>query len=269
MTTNDYRKLWLKLHKSYEKKAFRIFLKGLRSAAKKIPFDNLDKYNYQASLEFNVSIEDITKAYYNAYLEIGLLYGKRVTRGIVRDSKGLEVDIFTNEFRSNLINWITNNAGLRIKTVRQSLINYLLDEINNGIGQGYDIREISKQIEKLVNSRSFYRWQAMRIARTETTAAANYGATIASGSSLYVIEKIWISSNDARTRQIEKGDKHDHLDMHLVTVGEKEAFNVQGDMMMFPGDPNGSASNVINCRCTVAMKPKRDANGRLVRKKPI
>ena len=36
------------------------------------------------------------------------------------------------------------------------------------------------------------------------------------------------------------------------------------DMMMYPGDPNGSAGNVCNCRCTVAFVPMRDANGRAI-----
>ena len=30
------------------------------------------------------------------------------------------------------------------------------------------------------------------------------------------------------------------------------------------GDPKGSAGNVINCRCSVAVVPKRDDNGNLV-----
>lgn len=266
MSPKQYRKLWLKLHKSYEKKAFSIFRNALKDAAKKIPFDNLDKYNYVPSIEFNVSQELIYNAYFKAYYQIGLLYGNRVTRGLVKDTKSFEVDSFQQVFKTQLQQWLLENAELRIQTVRESLIKYLLKEISKGIEEGYDVRDIAKRIEKLVNSRNFYRWQALRIARTETTAAANYGASIASGNSIYVLEKVWISSNDARTRQIEKGDKFDHIDMDAVKVGEKDLFSVQGDFLRFPGDLKGRPSNIINCRCTMALQPKRDKDGKLIRK---
>ena len=268
MTQKQYRTLWLKLHRSYEKRAFRIIRKSLREAVKRIPFDNLDKYNYQASIEFNVNDNAIKEAYYKLYLTIGLLYGNRVTRGIVKDTKGFEVDIFQQAFKNQLQAWILENAGHRIVTIKDSLIKYLLEEINKGIEQGYDIREISKQIQKLVNSRNFYRWQAMRIARTETTAAANYGASIASESSVFVLEKLWISAQDPRTRRRPESN-YDHVHLNGVKVGEKELFEDNGAFLRFPGDPNAPAGAVINCRCSVALQVKRDANGRPIRKRDL
>lgn len=266
MTPEQYRKLWLKLHRSYEKKAFAIFNRSIRKTVKDIPFNKMTKHNYVPYVEFYISEQVIQKAFYDMYLQIGLLHGNRITRSIVKDSKSLETDLFQAAYKNNLLQWLKDNAGTRITTVRGSLVKYLIDEINKGVKEGRDVESIAKEIQKLVRSRSFYRWQALRIARTETTTAANYAATVSSTSSRYVMEKIWISSNDARTRQIEKGDKHDHIDMHLVAVGEKEAFDVQGDFMLYPGDPNGQPSNTINCRCTIGIKPKRDKNNRLIRK---
>lgn len=264
MTNQEYRKYWLKLHRSYEKKAFSIFRKGIKDACNKIPFDKLDKYNYIPSIQFYVNENDINNAYLKVYTDIGLLYGNRVGNGINRDTKAFTLSGFADAYKKFLQKWLFSNAGLRIQSVRQSLIDYLLKEIAKGMDDGKTVREVAKDIQKLVNSRKFYRWQALRIARTETTSAANYGASVAAEQSDYVVEKRWISSNDSRTRQIEKGDKHDHLDMDLVQVGEKDAFDVQGEFLRFPADPLGSASNVINCRCTVALVPKRDSNGRLI-----
>jgi len=265
MQINDYRKLWLRLHRSYEKKAFSIFRNGLRNAAKKIPFDNLDKYNYIPSIEFNVNQDEIYKAYYKAYYTIGILHGNKITKGIVRDTKGIEVDIFQQAFKTGLQQWILENLGLRIQTVRQSIIKYLLDEINKGISDGKDVRVIAKEMQKLVNSRNFYRWQALRIARTETTAAANYGASIASSTSPFVMEKIWISANDARVRRPPKSH-YDHYDLNGVKVPVDGLFEDNGAFLRFPGDPKAPAGTVINCRCATALQPKRDSNGRLIRK---
>lgn len=265
MDANTYRKIWLKLHRSYEKKAFAIFRKGLREAAKKIPFDNLDKYNYIPSIEFNVNQNDIFKAFYNAYSTIGMLHGNRIVRGIIKDTKGVEIDIFQQVFRTSLQQWLLENAGLSITTVRQSLIDYLIGEIKQGISEGYDVREMAKRIERLVNSRGFYRWQALRIARTETTAAANYGATVAGNTSPWVLEKVWISAEDARVRRPPES-RYDHVRLNGVKVGENELFEDNGAFLRFAGDPKSPAGARINCRCANALQPKRDSNGRLIRK---
>jgi hypothetical protein len=36
------------------------------------------------------------------------------------------------------------------------------------------------------------------------------------------------------------------------------------DAMQFPGDPNASAGNLCNCRCTVVFEPVRDRQGALI-----
>ena len=32
-----------------------------------------------------------------------------------------------------------------------------------------------------------------------------------------------------------------------------DTFDVDGEQLAYPGDPSGSAGNVINCRCTIAI----------------
>jgi hypothetical protein len=39
-------------------------------------------------------------------------------------------------------------------------------------------------------------------------------------------------------------------------VDQKDYFRVGGEELMMPGDSNGSAFNVINCRCSSASFPK-------------
>ena len=85
------------------------------------------------------------------------------------------------------------------------------------------------------------------------------------------MEKEWISAEDARTRGFENTQGFDHYHMNGVKVGEKEKFvlnsNKYGqDLLEFPGDPKGKAGNLVNCRCTIALVPKRDDDGNLIRK---
>ena len=128
------------------------------------------------------------------------------------------------------------------------------------------MRDAAKEIQELVRKPNFYRWQAERIARTESTTAANYAATEANEVTDFVMEKVWISARDGRTRRTPP-DKYDHQDLNGKKVDPNEPFiTSRGEKLMYPGAPNGSAGNIINCRCAVAYKAKRDANGDLIEK---
>ncbi len=263
MNREVYRRTWLRLHRSYEKRAFIIFRKAIKEAAGNIDFDNITESNYEFNVRFNVSRQSIEKAYYDMYLRIGLMHGERVGKGINKEMKRFEMSSFGDAFRRMLVEWLLRNAGTRITSVRETLVDYLIKEIQKGIEDGKTIRDVASEMQKLVRSRNFFRWQALRIARTESTAAANYGATVAGDDSGLYLEKVWISSHDGRTRR-RPDDKHDHYVMEGVRVDKDKPFDVQGDFMEFPGDPKGNAANVINCRCTVALRGKRDAQGRLI-----
>jgi uncharacterized protein with gpF-like domain len=230
----------------------------------RIPFEVLTSSNHQYLISAFINESQIQNIYFENYLKVGTHYGNKIGRGIPKDKKEFSPDMFPQLFRSSLVEWLNENAGLKITSIRQTLVDFVIKEVSKGFEEGLDVRTIARNIEKIVRSRNFYRWQALRIARTETTAAANYGATVAMEQSGLVMEKLWISSNNSRTRQIEKGDRYDHIDMEGVRVGKNDFFNVQGDLIRFPGDPKGQAANVINCRCTVALVPKRDENGRLI-----
>lgn len=88
------------------------------------------------------------------------------------------------------------------------------------------------------------------IARTETIRASNAGTTQLFGE-WGVGRKEWLSTKDDRTRAYERGDEFDHLEADGQVVGMDEPFIVSGEELQYPGDPNGSPGNTINCRCTV------------------
>jgi uncharacterized protein with gpF-like domain len=64
------------------------------------------------------------------------------------------------------------------------------------------------------------------------------------------MRKEWVSAQDERTRT-SPPDEFDHIEADGQVVDMNEAFTVGGEQMMFPGDPGGSAGNIINCRCAV------------------
>lgn len=69
--------------------------------------------------------------------------------------------------------------------------------------------------------------------------------------------KIWESVGDDRVREA-------HLAADGQEVSISEPFIVDGESMMFPGDPNlgASAGNIINCRCGVSYNTAKIAEQR-------
>jgi hypothetical protein len=113
--------------------------------------------------------------------------------------------------------------------------------------------------------------RSKRIARTETMRASNYAAYIAAQEHPYFVDKIWISTRDAKTRRIPK-NYYDHWDMDGQMSKLEEPFvsrDLGGRVIMaqFPGDPRTPKGFSIGCRCTVAFIPRRDDDGNLVMKR--
>lgn len=270
MTRDQYRRAWLRYHRGYERRGVKIFRKALQEMALQVPYKDLSEMLYPTTVEMNVTAEDAEKAYLQFYTQIGLIHGNRVGKNINKQLKAFEPGFFDNQFKSGIHQWLIDNAGLRIVSVRRGLIDYLIAFIGEKVDEGLTMQEIARQVQRHILSRGFYRWQIERIVRTETTAAANYGAIRAGDVSGVLMVKEWVSSHDARTRQHERGDRFDHWDMDGERVAKDEDFQVQDrlsglpDSIAFPGDPKGQAGNVINCRCTAGLTPQRDAQGDLI-----
>jgi hypothetical protein len=88
-----------------------------------------------------------------------------------------------------------------------------------------------------------------RIVRTESTAAFNFD-TLQRLAEEGWTSKRWIARHDKDTR-----------DSHAAADGQEQplsqSFIVGGDLLMVPGDPNGSPAQTYNCRCVV-MGAARD-----------
>lgn len=144
------------------------------------------------------------------------------------------------------------------------ITNTLRDQIKRTLVKGNEEGWGVEKMVRTLNTSSFPRWMATRIVRTETNKAANTGAMVAATDAGIELDKVWISTQDDRTRYIPR-NQYDHLDMNGRIVGFNERFIVPStksvDAMLYPGDPEASAGNLCNCRCRVVFRPKRDGEG--------
>jgi hypothetical protein len=113
-----------------------------------------------------------------------------------------------------------------------------------------------EQIDNLTDRyrQRYLKYRAQTIARTESIRAvqgAQHALTqqaINEGKILpEQVRRFWIYTKDSRTRA-----EHRMIpNMNSNGVGQNEPFNTPLGPLMYPADPNGSAANTINCRCTV------------------
>jgi len=263
-----YELKWRSFHRKLEKENYKIIKERLNKSIALIPYLNIREKHYDVLMRNIFSYEmfrDIyVEIYYNSALK-AYRYHKKKDR--VKSS----FTSFDEVFLKDVINFIDTNVTRRIRSVRNTFLKEVSKVIINAFSEGYDVATIAKKIEKIINDKSFYRWRALAIARTETTSAANYGSLRTYSESKFMYQKTWISAKDERTRRIPK-NKFDHSVMNGVTVDLHEYFNIQGETIPFPAAPTTkkgtqtSAANVINCRCSLAFTPKKDANGRLIRR---
>jgi hypothetical protein len=128
------------------------------------------------------------------------------------------------------------NAGTK-KNIRK-----LIDDLRE---QDATMDQIGDAIKK--KYKSFSRYRAFRIARTEIVGASNF-ASIKSAEQSGVVEfKEWVSSGDDRVR-----DSHEKIDGRKVPLNEKFKNG-----LLFPGDYSASKpAETIQCRCALAYFTK-------------
>lgn len=205
------------------------------------------------------TLEGFTKIYEKLYSNISMRYAKWYARNFDKYiTKGVDPnefeDIWNEKFAllGNTVaaQRVTLVSGTAKKTLINIIAGFMADESFMVLG----VVEQGRMLRNAFNRYSLN--QATRLVRTEATAAANFG-TLQSAETLFPksqMKKEWIASFDDRTRDA-------HVEADGTIVNYNDSFLVGGDFMQFPGDPAGSAANVVNCRCSIAPFPDDSASG--------
>jgi len=162
--------------------------------------------------------------------------------------KGIQVKSIETEFDAFIIRWAKLIAAQKVVDVSKSTKSKIAAVIMAGREEGLSSAAIGRKIRKdIAPIDTVYR--AERIARTETHTAAVGGMTEAMETTGLTYTKEWAAALDSRTRD-------SHQAANGQEVAQDKPFIVDGEELMFPGDPNGSAGNIINCRCVVFYNTK-------------
>lgn len=147
------------------------------------------------------------------------------------------VDVTTDQVRD-----VWRELGSRLKTV--------IRRATLGVSDPFEaMKTLSRSIR---DPKTFGRalWRAEAIVRTEVGRAFS----VASQSELergaragVKVRKYWLTAGDERVREAHRRAGEEYGPDS--SIPHDEAFIVDGERLLFPGDPNGSPGNTINCRC--------------------
>lgn len=151
----------------------------------------------------------------------------------------------------------------RSKYFNTSSFNNVKKMVNDAYTEGLSVQKLKKNIRDQYNqwvnpADKLTQARAMTIARTEMVAVVNGGGDLGMVQAYNqgLLEgKEWLTTFDGETRDGSSGFDHIHADGQVVLP--TGSFDVSGEKLKYPGDPNGSPGNTINCRCSTLPVKKR------------
>lgn len=192
----------------------------------------------------------VEKALRRRLLIAALLFGSDALASInTRKSAGelFQIKEVSATFESDIARWLRRHAATRAAQITETFRKWLGDLIADGFEAGVGEKEIAREINKKAPKMS--RSRAQTIARTETHTGSQRGALEAAKASTIDLVKEWGSAEDQRVR-------HTHADADGQIVRDlDDPFLVGDSELLYPGDENGEAKEIINCRCIALYHP--------------
>lgn len=196
-------------------------------------------------------ISDVLKVYYK---RIYMVFGDIILNQI-KDEKSFlmyERKSFMDDFLVAMQAWVKKGMADKIVKIFKSTRKNIVQIIDRVMEEGGSNREIATAIRAMTDEKT--KFEALRIARTETHTVAMKATSTAMESTGLKYTKEWVSAMDSRTRTT----PFNHVAANGETVGKDKYYERTGESLFYPGDTNGSAGNVINCRCVEIYHTIRD-----------
>ena len=173
--------------------------------------------------------------------------------GTVFDAFGQGVPFFTPinqeamvravQLESKISQGLYTKLGQDVNLLKERITS----EVSRGIATGKTYAQVAKQLE---NQTRIGFNKAVRIARTEghrVQTTATMDAMESAKAHGADVVKQWSAALDRKTRE-----SHQQVD-HEIRELDKPFSNG----LMYPGDPSGGASEVVNCRCALLQRARK------------
>ncbi len=199
-------------------------------------------------------------AYDQVWPQVSYTNGLTTARAV----RGSKFKVLRDPWKANTLRYMDVVAGQRIKDVvgtsKEMYIKVVNDATIQAANEGLGVEATQRRIRSLVTkklNKDINVWRARRIAQTEVVAAGNYGSHRAIQDMVQdgiPVKQQWIA-HPAET------NRHFAMSVNGQVREIGKMFDVGGEPMAYPGDPQASAANVINCQCN--LQPYLEEEDRL------
>jgi len=223
--------------------------------------NSLQPNEYINKVEYLIKEDPFIKSFERTYVQVGTAFADQTYRDLKSGHPQdlnikTDLDDLNSNWRVSMLAFVQGREmGSRITSITgTSQINarrIMRRSMEQSVQEGLGISETSIRMRADLKEGwgDMSKYRADRIARTELVSASNKGSLMGAESSDIEQVKLWISALDGRIRSA-------HAKANNETVDLKDPFIKTGQDLNYPGDPNGSAWNVINCRCSLGYRPK-------------
>lgn len=245
--------------KSFDKSVsigFKNALSDMQEKALK-EIDVCSSINEMLAVKAQFGSDSLKSEMKKTYRLVGSSFANETYKNLTQNKKS-SIEQMHTIWEQQMGEYVERYGAERIKLITNTTEELFKRTVKNittqALNDGLSVQDAAKMIKDQIGFNNRYR--ALRIARTEIVSASNQGSLNGAKSTGLKLNKVWIATKGNRTR-------HSHQIMDGVTTGIDDRFEVpifEGDKktgsekLIHPGDPNGSASNVINCRCTQGYK---------------
>lgn len=215
----------------------KIYQKQYQDALKKQINSILDNMQVE---EFKTVSEYLQKCYEDGF--IGVMYdlqGQGIPLCFPLDQEAMVRAVQTD---SKISQGLYTRLGEDVDFLKKKIT----AQVSRGISTGMTFQQIAQQLAAYTNI-GFN--NAVRISRTEghrIQVQSGMDACYKAKENGADVVKQWDSTLDRKTRK-----SHQHVDGEIRELDEPFSNG-----LMFPGDPNGGASEVVNCRCALLQRAR-------------
>jgi len=196
------------------------------------------------NLDQLLKTDPLVRAYQDLYGRVGRDFATRSFSSLEKSHHKFDTKD-ADDWMEFMRNFAVTEAGRRIQDVSNVTLRRIRRSLQQGINEGLGIEQIARNLQQ---SNAVNRIRGRVIARTEIISASNAGSDLGARSTGLNLNKEWIATPDGRERET-------HGEANGQVVGMGELFIVGGQEAKYPGDPNLSAEESIQCRCTHAFIP--------------
>lgn len=235
----EYNQGLIRFERYFYRRMYASLKRQYRAVAKNIENNEISAIDWTVD-NYN---PEMYRIYVEEFQRVGTIYNEDVQRRI--EQKQVDSIFWTFFF-----GWIRRHAAEKVVQISFTTKKILKRILKLGEEEGLSHREIAKGILNKTEVLTMYR--AAKITRTEIHTGVNTAIHESVRVTGTIEEKEWLTAGDLRVRE-------SHVWADGERVGIDEMYIMTGEALRFPGDPNGSAWNIINDRCAELFHTRRVA----------